>query len=174
MQKQIIYIDGPDCVGKTTLAHELVRSKKDHYIHNGLYESPAVAYQAYAQQLREFRDDEKYERLIIDRGVLAEIVYGLIMRNTEPDILQLKIIIGLMEQFDYTIIIALAPFGQTVIKWANRQDVEYVNQFEKFVLIYEMFKTLVVENELGLAVDTELMLYDYTSNKQVVIDYVNR
>lgn len=162
--KQIIYIEGPDCCGKSTLVNALKR-EGDLVIHNGRYDTAQIAYNTYIKQLQDFKES-KHERLILDRGVLSEIVYGQVMRDTVGDVVQLKVIFDMLQEFAYDIIICLPPFGPTVIKWARRLDEEYVNQFEQFVTIYEMFQRLPKEV-------SETMIHDYTQNNQEIIDYVN-
>ena len=92
--KHVIYVDGPDCCGKSTLISAIKR-EGDLVIHNGLYETPAQAYAAYIRQIQSFlaASQTKYNRLILDRGVLSEIVYGQVLRNTLPDAALIKTII---------------------------------------------------------------------------------
>ena len=163
--KQVIYIEGPDACGKSTLVSAIQR-KGDLVIHNGRYESPAKAYETYIKQLQDFTEC-KHQRLILDRGVLSEVVYGQVIRGDEPDPILLKVIIDMIQDFEYDIIVCLPPFGQTVIKWAQRLDEEYVNQFEQYVAIYEMFQRLPSEI-------ADILVHDYTKNHQEVIHHVNR
>lgn len=163
--KKIVYVEGPDCAGKTTLINAIQR-EGDKVIHNGRFPTAKDAYDAYIKQLQDFKTDE-FDRLILDRGVLSEIVYGQVMRNTVGDVVLLKTIMDLIQEFDYDIIICLPHFGQTVIKWAQRLESEYTQQFEQYVTIYEMFQRLPKEV-------ADVMVHDYTQNNQEIIDHVNR
>jgi thymidylate kinase len=164
-KKRVVYVEGPDGCGKSTLISAIQR-EGDLIIHNGVYASPEIAYSTYIDQLKSF-GKSPYKRLILDRGVLSEIVYGKVIRHHQPNVVQLKIIIDLVQGYDYDIIICLPPFGRAVITWAKRIEDEYVNQFEEYVTIYEMFQRLPQEV-------TDTIVHDYTSNNQEIIDHVNR
>lgn len=166
MKNRVIYVEGPDCTGKSTLI-EAIKREGDLIIHNGVFPTPVDAYNAYIDQLNQFVMQDQFERLILDRGVLSEIVYGQAIRQQKPDLVLVKTIIEQLQEMDYDIIVCLPPFGQTVIKWAKRLDTEYVKQFEEYVVVWEMFQSLTKEVD-------GVMVHDYTSNHQEVIDHVNR
>lgn len=166
MTKQIIYVEGPDCAGKSTLV-EAIKKDNDLIIHNGRYETAEAAYASYLNQLSEF-GNSKFDRLILDRGVLSEVIYGMVMRNETPDEHSFRLIIKQLEEFDYHIVVCLPPFGPTVIKWAQRQTQEYVNQFEQYVLVYDLYSK--VQSELG----EHVIVHDYTKNHKEVVDALSR
>lgn len=160
--KKVIYVEGPDCAGKSTLINALKR-EGDYIIHNGRFPSQEEAYVEYLRQLNEF-SKSNYDRLILDRGVLSEVIYGMVMRQTTPDEHSFRLIIKQLDELDYDFVVCLPPFGRAVMHWAKRQDDEYINQFEQYVLIYDLYSK--IEKEFSDIV----YIHDYTRNNQEIID----
>lgn len=167
---ELIIVEGPDCSGKTTLIDN-IRRKHDVVVHNGVYQSPDAAYTAYRKQLRDFLnmwkevDLPENSRLILDRSILSQAVYGPIMRNEQFDALQYSLFQNILKEFNYRIVICLPPFGRIVIPWAKRVEKEYVDDFEKMCLVYAAYESLISELDIE-----GVLFYDYTQNEQEIFD----
>lgn len=71
-----ILIEGPDGSGKTTLCDELVK-RGYHYIHLSKPEGDVDEYMRDASN-----ESTKYDNVIIDRGVISNLVYSTIFKDT--------------------------------------------------------------------------------------------
>lgn len=77
----MLIIEGPDLVGKTTLAHKIVKQMQ------ALHDRPTV-YQHFSRLPKSWDHYRHYipyitPRTVMDRFIISELVYGKVCRNTQ-------------------------------------------------------------------------------------------
>jgi len=159
--KKVIMVEGPDGGGKSTLISKIHRDGVDNgdlIFHNGLYPTPDDAYSSYLGQLNAF-EEGACDRLILDRSVISQMIYGAVMRN-EPlnyemtDKIQAKFL-----QLNGIIILCLPPLKVCMQNWRarNAQNKEYVTKSKKMIQIYGLYS--------AVSEAFNLIKYDYTTDE---------
>ena len=142
----MLILEGPDCIGKTSLANsllaELKRIASGHcvdvsYAHIG-QEAKSWDSEAYLDRLKEFT--------IQDRWHLSELAYGQVFRGesnlTEPEALALSKEITRRGCF---IVVLFATYDHEYTEMLNRYhkaDQELFHDFEKLVLVNDAYRKM--------------------------------
>ena len=80
MSPNLILLEGPDCSGKTTLAHALCKELQAHYIHSSYTEGmDMLAY--HKKQIDTAIEYLQDGPVVLDRLHPSEMVYGQVFRN---------------------------------------------------------------------------------------------
>lgn len=163
--KKIFLFEGPDCVGKTSIIneiiHELVEAKKNIvYIHNGVYPSMNVAINAYIAQL--FNAESFDGITLFDRGILSEMIYGKILRNTTVDP---EFVSRYIKQLNTNgcIILCNLELGVAEANFRKLKNREHLKDVESYRQIHEAFVRLYDERNKVLS-GIEVKTFNYLRN----------
>lgn len=165
---RLVYLEGPDCAGKTTLIEKQLREDGDIFHHNKQFSSPDAAFAAYNQQLDVFELSSR--DMIIDRGPIAEKIYGFVMRKTEADIDDFSDLMRRYAKLDVDFILCLPPWSICFNKWMDRRSTEYVKDALDFMKIYELYEH-VLKGTLNLPF--KVTQYDFTAVENFDNDIIN-
>lgn len=77
----MIYIlEGPDGVGKTTLANEILKRTKGHLLHATFDDNWNIK-EYHRELIRIAKQLSKYQDVVLDRWAISELVYGNVFRS---------------------------------------------------------------------------------------------
>ena len=158
---KLLYIEGPDHSGKTTLI-EKIRKEQDRFYHNGVFNSPQEAYFAYKMQIMCYEEDNFENDIIttiMDRGPCAEQIYGSIMRNQNMSAPMLEDLLLHLNRVEAHMIICLPPMITCLEGWMSRRDQEYVKDTELYKDVWRGYNDLLQSAE---NIPLEITHYDYT------------
>lgn len=139
-----ILLEGPDGVGKTTLANILKEMFQSEYIHFE-YESDDLKYKAQVENT--FQYLQQKDNIIIDRFIPSEMIYGEIFRGNsrfweDQDWLDLMFL-----SFDY--IVFCLPYGKqdymSQFKKMQSEREEYVKDISSIDKIYNAYQDLYIK-----------------------------
>lgn len=163
---ELIYVEGPDHAGKTTLINKM-RGKKDFVFHNGVYPSPEYAMKTYNNQISYYFDSMVTTfdnwRMFMDRGPIAERVYGEVMRNTLVDMTLLHECLFRLQEAGAQCIMCLPPRNIAIEGWKSRLDSEYIQDSDRYLQVYDMYAA-ILERPIIL----EWEHYDYTKEESYI------
>lgn len=168
----LFYLEGPDASGKTTLINELMDEENDIFIHNGVYPSTADAIFRYDYQLFEYEQlmlntSGKFN-FFLDRGFMAENIYGPIMRDTRIEGPEYMKLLNKMIDLKVVLILCVPPIDTCVCVWSKRKEVEYVKNMENFMKIWEGYARLYRNPPLGI----KSYHYDYTTDNGKIHEFI--
>ena len=154
--KNIIYLEGCDCSGKTTLAQEFMANGY-HYFHSTYFKGMNVeeAHLYTAKLIQETESD-----VVLDRGPLSEYVYGTTFRDSWYGI---DVYNSIMKKIAPTKQILCAPQFDKVLKCFNDPEREEMFKSEDIEDIYVLYKEAVLlDDRFG-----EWEIYDYNKEGEV-------
>ncbi len=164
----LFYLEGPDASGKTTLINELV-TDNDFLFHNGVYPSTQDAIMEYGNQLYYYEqlmlDTSGKFNFFLDRGFMAENIYGPVMRNTKIEGPEYMHLLNKMIQLNVVLILCVPSLETCLDVWSERKEIEYVEEKEDFTKIWKGYAELVRSPPLSM----RSYHYDYTEDKDFSI-----
>ncbi len=158
----LFYLEGPDASGKTTLINELM-SDVDLLIHNGVYSSTQEAIMEYDNQLFYYEqlmiDTSGEFNFFLDRGFMAENIYGPVIRNTKIEGPEYMRLLNKIISLQAVLILCVPPLETCLKVWNGRREVEYIRNTSNFVKVWDMY------NKLSPPLGMRVYHYDYTKDK---------
>lgn len=156
----ITLIEGPDCAGKTTLIKSHFSDHK--YVHFGAFKTADDAYYAYAEFLTWAHIEKK---IIVDRMLLSELVYGAILRSQYMKYKHINKLINRLLEHKTVIVICLPPLLTVMDEWQKRHAIEYVKDRGNMLEIYDRF----MQFALSPAKYLPTVIYDWTDESVDII-----
>lgn len=162
---KLIYIEGPDGAGKTTLINEL-KKPEDMFYHNGVYNSTADAFDTYHEQINCYEQQKVTTftnfNCYLDRGPIAEVNYGLVMRGTiVPHGMYSNLLDRMKSMPDLEFILCLPPYEDAHANWARNIKNEYIKRDKQYRQVYKMYADLLELSFFGIKINH----YDYTKGE---------
>lgn len=141
-----IVLEGPDGVGKTTAAKEIMSRSSEHaYHHEGVPPQGTDLIKYY-----EIIWESIPKPAVVDRFIAGELVYGTVMRNgarfTVADVLWF---IERKWKSDVVHVLLLPPIQDALLAWddRNKNNLEYVTGYDNYRRIYSQYEYL---SEVGM------------------------
>ena len=161
---KLIYLEGPDFAGKTHLINQ-IKCDEDVFVHNGVFPSSLEALKEYYFQIRTFGEavdnEDKDFNFIMDRGPIAEYIYGTIMRNEEVNMDDILWLLNCMRVLDSVLVLCLPPLEVSLEGWESRVDEEYVKKLETYTKIWDAYKEV-----LSWDLPIPIIHYDFTQTSE--------
>ena len=159
---KLYYIEGPDGCGKTKWIEDH-KVAKDMFYHNGVYESVEDAFNNYHEQLNCYEQHKMTTfddfNCYMDRGPVAEMIYGLVMRGTTiPPKMYMELLSRFQKVAELEFIIFLPPLEVAMDIWASRLHAEYIKHSKKYIAVYHMYEDMIGKDFFGITIHK----YDFT------------